>query len=117
MACETRLRTRYGRQQTLVERKQEVKQTVTDVNSLIATGRVKVIVDKKTGAIAFVGLNAEQRNDVTDACVYRMLQTTGSTLTKLAIAKAEQLAGRPVNKQALAAGVHTHDGGASWGSH
>jgi hypothetical protein len=117
MACETRLRNRYGRKQTLSERKADVKQVMTDVNSLVAAGKVKPVVDRMTGAIAFTGLSEDQRDGVSDACVYRQLMMNGNSLTKMAIARAEQLAGRPVNKQALAQGVHSHDGGASWGSH
>jgi len=110
MACETRLKNR----QTLAERKAEVKKVIYDVNSLIATGRVRPVVDKRTGAIAFQGFDENLRDGVTDACVYRQLMITGSTLTKMKIAAAEQLAGRTVNKQAVGAGVHSHDGGQTW---
>jgi len=111
MACETRLKSR----QTLVERKAEVKKVIYDVNSLIATGRIKPVVDKRTGAIAFQGFDENLRDGVTDACVYRQLMVTGSFLTKQKIAAAEALAGRTVSKQALGAGVHSHDGGQTFG--
>lgn len=112
MACETYRRTP---RQTLVERKAEVKQVIADINSLIAAGRVTVVVDKRTGAVAFKGFDDRLREGVTDACVYRQLMVSGSFLTKTKIAQAEQLAGRSVNKQALAAGVHSHDGGMTFG--
>lgn len=102
--------------QTLDERKKEVARVIYDINSLIAVGKVKPIVDKKTGAIAFDGLKDEIRDRVTDACIYRRLMVTGSTLTKNAIARAEQIAGRSVNKQVVAQGVHSHDGGKTWHS-
>lgn len=111
MACETRLRPR----QTLVERKAEVKKVIYDINALIATGKVRPVVDKRTGAIAFQGFDDNLRDGVTDACVYRQLMVSGSFLTKQKIMAAEQLAGRTVNKEALAAGVHSHDGGQTFG--
>ena len=46
---------------------------------------------------------------------YRCIMATGTVVAKLAIARAEQLAGRAVNKQALANGhAHSHDGGRSF---
>jgi hypothetical protein len=111
MACETRLKQR----QTLAERKAEVKKVIYDVNSLIAAGRVKPVIDKLTGAIAFQGFDENLRDGVTDACVYRQLMISGSSLTKAKIAQAEQIAGRGVNRQALGAGIHSHDGGQTFG--
>jgi hypothetical protein len=35
-------------------------------------------------------------------------------LAKMEIARAEQLAGRAVSAQAVAGGVHSHDGGHTW---
>jgi len=49
--------------------------------------------------------------------MYRRLMATGSALAKAKIAAAEALAGRAVSRQALANGVHSHDGGRTWGSH
>jgi hypothetical protein len=117
MPCDTKLRDNYrnsGRRQTITERKAEVKQVVYDVNSLIAAGRVKPIIDKRTGAIAFQGLDETIRDGVTDACVYRQLMIHGNSLTKMAIQRAEQIAGRTVDNKAIAQGVHSHDGGNSW---
>jgi hypothetical protein len=42
---------------------------------------------------------------------------TGSAMAKTAIARAEALAGRSVNRQAVAQGHHSHDGGATWHQH
>jgi hypothetical protein len=111
MACETYRRTKN---QTLTERKAEVKKVIYDINSLIATGKVKPVVDKLTGAIAFQGFDENLRDGVTDACVYRQLMISGGSLTKAKIAQAEAIAGRTVNKQAVGAGVHSHDGGRTW---
>ena len=110
MVCDTRLR----RGQNLSERKAEIKVTVSALDRALASGRVKAVVDRKTGAIAFQGWQEAERNQVTDACAYRRLLVEGTALGKAALARAEQLAGRSVDKQALAQGVHSHDGGASW---
>ncbi len=110
MPCDTRLKPK----QTIQQRADEVRKVVYDVNSLISTGRIKPVIDKKTGAIAFEGLDENIRDGVTDGCIYRRLMVTGSSLTKAAIARAEQIAGRSVNKQAVGQGVHSHDGGKTW---
>lgn len=57
---------------------------------------------------------ADIRDGVTDACMYRRLMATGSSLTKAAIQRAEQIAGRSVDRKVIANGVHSHDGGRSW---
>lgn len=118
MPCDTRFKDNYrnsGRRQTISERKAEIKQVVTDVNSLIASGKVKPIIDKLTGAIAFQGLTETIRDGATDACVYRQLMIHGNSLTKMAIQRAEQIAGRTVDNKAIAQGVHSHDGGRTFG--
>lgn len=110
MPCDTRLK----QNQTISQRAAEVRQIVFDVNSLIAANKVKAVVDKKTGAVAFEGLDDNLRDGATDACIYRRLMVTGSALTKAKLAQAEAIAGRSVNKQALANGHHSHDGGKTW---
>ena len=117
MPCDTKFKNNYrnsGRRQTISERAAEVRQIAIDVNSLIAAGKVKPVVDKRTGAVAFQGLDDTIRDGATDACIYRRIMVTGSSLTKAKLAQAEAVAGRTVNKTALAHGVHSHDGGASW---
>jgi hypothetical protein len=110
MPCDTRLKPK----QTISQRVTEVKQVVSNLNAMIAAGKVKPIVDKRTGAIAFQGLDDSVRDGVTDACAYRRLMVTGSSLTKVAIERAEQIAGRTVDKKALTQGHHSHDGGKTW---
>jgi hypothetical protein len=39
---------------------------------------------------------------------------SGFALAKLAIMKAEQLAGRTVDRKVVAQGTHSHDGGRTW---
>lgn len=110
MPCDTRLKPR----QTIQQRKSEVQKVVGDVNSLLSTGKIKAVVDKRTGAVAFQGLDDNLRDGVTDACIYRRLMVSGSSLAKAALQRAEQLAGRSVSKEALAHGHHSHDGGQTW---
>ena len=110
MPCDTRLKPR----QTISERAIEVKRAVEKISAGLASGRIKAVVDRRTGAVAFAGITDEERDGVTDACAYRRLMVSGGALAKAAIARAEQLAGRTVDKQALAAGHHSHDGGKTW---
>jgi hypothetical protein len=111
MPCDTRLKPR----QTLSERADEVRRAVQKVADGLISGRVTAKVGPQ-GAIAFSGLTEAERDGVTDACVYRRLMATGSALAKAKIAQAEALAGRSVDRQALAHGHHSHDGGKTWHS-
>lgn len=110
MACETM----RAPQQTFAERIAEVRSVLGLVDRKLLRRQVKPVVDKKTGAITFTGLTDEERRSVSDACIYRRIIATGSSLAKAEIARAELLAGRGVDKKVLAAGVHSHDGGATW---
>jgi hypothetical protein len=112
MPCDTRLR----KGQTISQRKAEVRDAVTKLNSAIIAGRVKPIVGPQ-GAIAFQGWRDEDRSGVTDACAFRMIMISGSALAKAAIARAEQLAGRSVDRRTIAHGVHSHDDGHTWHDH
>ena len=110
MPCDTRLR----RGQTTTQRKQEVRDKVNDLSAKLVAKTVKPVVDKRTGAIAFQGWQEGQAFGITDACAYRRLLIDGSALAKAEIARAEQIAGRAVDRQALTQGVHSHDGGETW---
>ena len=112
MACDTRLKPR----QTIQERAKEVRDATVRLAQALATGRVKVTVGP-TGAPVFTGWDETSRDGITDACAYRRIMATGSAMAKMAIARAEQLAGRSVNKAAVAAGHHSHDGGLTWHTH
>jgi hypothetical protein len=93
--------------QTLTERKTQVRETVTKLAAALVAGTVKPKVGPQ-GAIAFQGWTEQDRNRVTDVCAYRQIMSSGSAMAKLKIAQAEQLAGRPVSKQVLAQGGHYH---------
>ena len=109
MPCDTRLKPK----QTIKQRADEIRKMVETLSAGLVSGRIKAVVGPQ-GAIAFNGLTEAQRDGVTDACAYRRIMATGSPAAKLAIMRAEQLAGRPVNRQAVAAGHHSHDGGKTW---
>lgn len=112
MPCDRKLKPR----QTLKERAVEVQKVVKKLDGLLVSGRVKAKVGPQ-GAIAFVGLTDEERDGVTDACAYRRILVSGSALAKAQIARAEQIAGRSVDKQVIGQGAHSHDGGKTWHDH
>jgi len=112
MPCDTRVK----RGQTLQQRAQEVRKVVEAAARALAAGRVKVRVGPQ-GAVAFVGLTDEERDGVTDACMYRRLMSSGSATALQAVARAEALAGRSVDRMAVAHGAHSHDGGRTWHDH
>lgn len=97
--------------QTLSERKAELRKKAEQIARQLVNGSVKAKVGPQ-GAIAFLGIT--DRGGMTDACIYRRIMAGNSALAKQAIVKAEMLAGRSVNKQMVAAGVHSHDGGQTW---
>lgn len=108
MPCDTKLKPG----QTLQQRAAEVRSTVERLNAALVAGRVTAKVGAE-GGIVFSGFDAD-RNGVTDACAYRRLMVTGSATAKAAIARAEMIAGRSVNRQAIGQGLHSHDGGQTW---
>ena len=109
MPCETRKRAG----QSIQQRATEVREAVSALEGALARRKAKVVVGPQ-GAVTFTGW--ENRNDVTDACAYRRIMATGSALARMEIAKAEKLAGRVVDRKVIVQGVHSHDGGSTWGS-
>lgn len=100
---------------TLTElQKQGQARALERLRQAIGAGTVTLVVSRQ-GAIALRGWVDAERNDVTDLCAYRKLQNTPEM--RRAQAKAEALAGVKVNPRTIAAGVHSHDGGHSWGHH
>jgi hypothetical protein len=112
MPCDTRLKAN----QTISQRKEEVKKVVTVLDRLIASGQVIVKVGPQ-GAVAFNAWSDSERDGVTDACAYRQLMAKGSALAKAKIAQAEMMAGRSVNRQVVGQGAHSHDNGVTWHDH
>lgn len=112
MPCDSKLRPG----QSISERKTEIIDAIAKLSAGLTAGKIKPKIGP-TGGIAFEGWTENDRNRITDACAYRRLMATGSAMAKAAIAKAEQLAGRGVNRQAVAQGHHSHDDGHTWHSH
>lgn len=112
MPCDTQRRPN----QTFTERKIEVRDAIAKLSAALAAGRAKAVVGP-TGGVAFTGWDDRAR--VTDACAYRIILATGSVLAKQEIVRAEQLAGRSINKQAVALGHHAHEHGGKlhWHDH
>ncbi len=111
MPCDTKLKPR----QTIQQRATEVRAATERLAAALAAGRVKVTIGP-TGAIQFVGWSDNDRDGITDNCAYRRILATGSALARMAIQKAEMMAGRTVDKKMVAQGWHSHDG-TTWHKH
>lgn len=102
--------------QTIQQRADEVRRAVASLDALLKKRRAQVRVGPQ-GAVAFVGWPEQERDGVTDACAYRRIMATGSSLAKAEIARAEAMAGRSVDRKVVAQGVHAHGdgkGGLTW---
>lgn len=99
--------------QTVAQRMAEVRKATARIDALLAAQRVQVKVGKK-GGVVFIGIPDDVRDGLTDNCVYRRVMSGGSHAARQAIVKAERLAGHTVDKKVVAAGLHSHDGGATW---
>lgn len=80
----------------------------------LALGTVTVKIGQ-SGAIAFAGW--KDNAGLADVCAYRRLTAGNSPALRKALARAEVTSGRKVNAQAIAAGMHSHDQGKTWGTH
>jgi len=112
MPCDRQLKPK----QTLQQRADEVRKMVAKLAAGLISGKIKAKVGPQ-GAIAFDGITNEDRDGVTDNCAYRRLMIEGSPLARAQIARAEQLAGRSVDRTVVGHGVHSHDGGRTWHDH
>lgn len=81
------------------------------LEAALAAGTVAVAVSGK-GGVAFRGWT--DREDISDVCAYRALTASNSPALRRALARAEVIAGRKVDAQVVATGVHSHDGGKTW---
>lgn len=109
MPCDTYTR----RNQTLTQRKDEIKKVTDKTAAGLVNGKVVVKVGRN-GAVTFTGIPDDERAGITDGCIYRRIMVSGSALAKQKIVAAELRAGVTVNKQMVAQGVHSHDGGRTW---
>ena len=94
-----------------VQRQQEA---LDRLRKALGSGKATVVINPQ-GAIAFKGWDGE--GVLFDVCAYRKLRASNSPELRRAIARAEALSGRKVNELEIASGVHSHDGGQTWGTH
>ena len=111
MPCTARLR---NEEQTFAERVAEVESALKRLERYLQTGAVKLKIGP-SGAVTFVGW--QDRDDISDTCAVRSLMAQGSAAFRQALVRAEAVQGRKMNPQAVAAGVHSHDGGKTWSKH
>lgn len=85
------------------------------LEQMLTDGTVQAVISA-AGAVAFRNWT-QGRSDVSDVCAYRTLTAMNSPALRKAMARAEVSAGRKVDVRQISAGVHSHDGGKSWGAH
>ena len=115
MPCDT-MRLTPG--QKSEERLAQIKKALMGLEAMMASGNVTLKIGPQ-GAVAFVGadLSLLRDNKISDVCAFRKMQIAGSPALRMALARAEALAGRKINLQAMAAGQHSHDQGGTWSHH
>lgn len=94
-------------------RQAEIDQALGLLEAQLTRGLVRLVVGPD-GAVAFQGWTDGGRRAIADVCAYRTLAARGSWPLRQAQAQAESLAGRSVDRAKVAAGIHSHDGGAHW---
>jgi hypothetical protein len=112
MPCDRKLKPR----QTISQRAAEIRAATERLSAALVAGRVQVKIGAN-GVPVFTGWDESSRDGLSDACAYRQIMATGTSLAKLAFEKAELMSGHRVNKQAIAQGVHSHDGGQTLHDH
>lgn len=95
-------------------RKKKVATALEKLEAALSAGSVKVKVGAN-GALTFTGWSGKDRDGISDLCAYRKLAAKGSPSLRSAIARAEVTAGRKIDERVIASGVHSHDGGKTWG--
>jgi hypothetical protein len=98
-----------------VEQKTKQRGALERLRAAIGTGAVQVVVAKGTGAFALKGWAETDREGVSDICAYRALLNTPEM--RRAIMRAQAMSATPIDQRAIASGLHSHDGGQTWGRH
>jgi hypothetical protein len=102
-------------QPNLTERQRNtMKDAIARLDAALGARAASVVISP-TGALAFRGW--KDSSGVSDLCAYRALLASNSPSLRAAIARAEAISGRRLDARAVAAGVHSHDGGKTWGAH
>lgn len=84
------------------------------LESQLEAGSASLVVGA-AGSIAIKGWN--EREGLSDLCAYRRLLAMNSPQLRRAVMRAEAMSGRKVDAKAIASGMHSHDGGKTWGTH
>ena len=82
------------------------------LQAALASGTVTVLVGAR-GGITFKGW--QDNEGVSDLCAYRALSNTAEM--RRAVLRAEATSGHRMDPRAIASGLHSHDGGATWSRH
>jgi hypothetical protein len=102
-------------QPTLTEQqRQSQRDALKRLQDALGAGVVQIVVGRG-GSIALKGWRDEDRSGVSDLCAYRALSNTPEM--RRALLKAEAMSGNRMDPRAMASGLHSHDGGASWSRH
>jgi hypothetical protein len=109
MACDVRV-------SLTAETRQKAKEGLAELARRLASKAASIVIDKATGAMAIRGWRSSDVG-MSDACVLRRISTSPETRGAYlaAVRDAERVAGRSASRTAQAAGVHSHDGGNTWG--
>lgn len=100
-------------QETPEQRQRSITAALRRLEGALDANQVTLVVGPN-GAVVFRNWNPATRDGVTDVCAFRRLSSAGSLALRKALARAEAAAGRRVDANVVAAGVHSHDGGGSW---
>ena len=93
------------------DRRLTVDAALDRLKAALASGQASAVIGSN-GALAFKGW--DDRDGISDLCAYRALSARNSPELRKALARAEVMSGRKLDARAVAAGTHSHDGGASW---
>jgi hypothetical protein len=96
------------------ERERQITDALRRLERALTQGDVKVTIGPQ-GAAAFTGWKDQDRAGLGDACALRALTAEGSFALRKAMATAEARSGKKWVQSTMAAGVHSHDGGQTWG--
>lgn len=100
---------------TLTPAQKQTQRTALErLRAALAAGSVTVSIGQ-AGGVAFKGWPEADRGGVSDLCAYRAL--SNSPEMRRALLREEARSGRRMDPRAIASGLHSHDGGATWSRH
>lgn len=93
------------------EAKANQRDALARLQAALGAGSASIVISRQ-GAVAFNGWADAERAGLSDLCAFRRLANAPEL--RKALARAEAKAGMKLDRRMLAAGVHSHDGGATW---